>query len=173
MADGTTQVKQELLSLNEPSRVIITPANITSSLPAASQVEITLLMKNRFTVNGQVRESSYAKRVRTINPTLNLFAVGTNQDPISVTGYGGSDYVAKMVAYLKQDNTLAMYMSVPGGEPEQSIDVAPTDTTVVFPNFDDNGFDVTCTINNYNLLYQNVVLYQREMKEIFNLTTPI
>lgn len=164
-ADGV-QVKQTKLSLNNPSSVILTP-DFEASLPDGEHVALNLIMKNKYTENGQIRSTTTTNRLRATNTTFNLFASGLGASPATVSLYAGADKTVKFVASLTNLNVLQLSVGEVGKAMGSSIDVTESTPSVVLPGL---GDDVTVTINDYATLYQTVLDYQRYMGEINTLT---
>ena len=166
LADGT-EVKQTSLALNNPSSVIITPS-FESSLPSGEHVEVTLLMKNKYTENGAVRTGTLSNKIRATNTTFNLFSVAEETSPASITLYAGADVTCKIVSTIKPDGTLTMAIGLPGGSLGQVMDILEATASVVLSGL--AGGDVTVSIDDYDSLYANVLAYQRYMVEMVALT---
>lgn len=164
-ADGTL-VKQEKISLNNPSSLIITP-EFETSLPDGEHVDLTLVLKNKYTPNGQIRTSSVTNRIRATNTTFNLFAAGLGSSPVTVTTYAGADKTVQFVASINPDSTMSLAVGEIGGVLGSAIDITAGTTTTVLPGL---GDDVTVTINDYATLYQTALDYQRYMVEVCALT---
>lgn len=161
LADGTEE-KQSSIGLNDPSSVIIVPS-FESSLPDTEHVEITILLKNRYTDNGQVRTGSIANKVRATNESAGFFSVGMEDSPVTLTTYTGSNVTARIISSIKPDGTLTLSAGAIDGVMGQVYDVLPA-TASVDVEFDGNT--ATLTIDDYASLYANVLSYQRYMQEV-------
>ncbi len=161
LADGTEE-KQSSIGLNDPSSVIIVPS-FESSLPDTEHVEITILLRNRYTDNGQVRTGTIANKVRATNASAGLFSVGMETSPVTLTTYTGNAVTARIISSIKPDGTLTLSAGAIDGVMGQVYDVLPA-TASVDVEFDGNT--VTLTIDDYAALYANVLSYQRYMQEV-------
>ena len=105
--DNTAQ--QTKLSLNEPSKIIITP-DFTGLSSVSPNVEKIISVRSRYTENGQLRIGEYSKRLRSTNVVTTaqprIFVVGDSSDaPLLVTDYPGlqgmchSDHNKKAPSY--------------------------------------------------------------------------
>ena len=166
LADGT-EVKQSNLGLNQPSSIIIVPS-FEASLPAADDVEVTLVLKNEYTENGQIRTGTYENKVRATNASTGLFNTGIAIPPVTKGVFTGTNQTARLVAQILPNGTLSVSAGSLTGDLGQSFDILETTTDVTL-NFDGNT--LALTIDDYAVLRANVLAYQRYMQEVAPLST--
>ncbi len=167
LADGTV-VQQGNIGLNDPSSVIIVPS-FESDLPDGEHVEVTLVMSNRYTENGQVRIGTITNKIRATNASGSYFSVAMETSPVSLTSFTGADDTALLVSAIKPDGTLTIAGGSVDGELGQVYDILPATASV------DIAFGthtVTVAIDDYDSLMANVLAYQRYMQEVIVLETP-
>lgn len=171
-ADGNT-VQQTKISLNEPSKIIITPD--FGGTPAVSpNVEKTIAVRSRYTENGQLRTGEYSKRLRSTNVVTaaqpKLFVVGDAVDgPLVVTEYPGLQVMCRFEAVYRTDGQISLAVGPLAGPlgPEVILQSGETDIvlagldTAVALNFIDGG--------SYDLFVASLLSHGRYMLEVCDL----
>ena len=173
-AEGNT-VQQTKISLNEPSKIIITP-EFGETPAVAPNVEKTIAVRTRYTENGQLRTGEYSKRLRSTNVVTatqpELFVVGDATDgPLVVSTYPGARVMCRFEAMYRTDGQIALAVGPLVGPlgpevilPREGGDMVLTglaaDVTV---NFIDSG--------SYDLFVASLLSYGRYMLEVCDLAT--
>ena len=173
-ADGNI-VQQTRISLNNPSKIIITPD--FGGTPAVSpNVEKTLAVRTRYTKNGQLRTGEYSKHLRSTNVVTaqqdKLFVVGDDADgPLTVSRYRGDQVMCRFEAVYRTDDQISLAVGPLEGPlgPEVIITRGGTDMVLtglaaeVTVNFIDSG--------SYDLFVASLLSYGRYMVEVCDLAT--
>lgn len=173
-ADGNT-VQQTKLSLNEPSKIIITPE--FGETPAASpNVEKTIAVRARYTENGQLRTGEYSKRLRSTNVVTTaqprIFVVGDSSDaPLLVTDYPGLQVMCRFEAVYRTDGQISLAVGPLAGPLGPEVILPPEGTDMVL-----TGLDADVTVNfmnggSYDLFVASLLSYGRYMLEVCDLAT--
>ena len=165
-----TSVRQEKISLNNPSLIIITPT-LPAFVPSQNNVELTLYVATKYTENGQLRTSSYPKQVRGINIIedgfINLFVTNDSVSaPVQVSSYTGGQVDLRIVSRIRTDNVLVFSCGTDEGVfgPEVEIPhVGPY--TIVCPTA-----AVGVTVVDFTEIYQSTLDNGRYLQEIINLS---
>lgn len=170
LKDSTdTETKQTNLSIVNPSQVVLTAA-YTPVGPSFS--EQTLIVRNKFTSNGSVREGVYERKVRgpvsIADANLNaIFCTGDVTSQTTVSAYTGADAtVVFQIDIRPVDSVITLKMRDIDGTFGASQEILAAGSYV----FDDLAADVTVTVADYDTLYANVLSYQRSMTEVVELT---
>lgn len=166
-------VQQTKISLNEPSKIIITP-EFGETPAVAPNVEKTIAVRTRYTENGQLRTGEYVKRLRSTNVVTaaqpKLFVVGDAMDgPLVVTDYLGLQVMCRFEAVYRTDGQISLAVGPLAGPlgpevilPREGGDIVlrglNKDVTV---NFIDSG--------SYDLFVASLLSYGRYMLEVCDL----
>lgn len=168
-------VQQTKISLNEPSKIIITPA--FGGEPATSpNVEKTIAVRSRYTKNGQLRTGEYAKHLRSTNVVTaeqpKLFVVGDNADgPLVVSNYSGDEVICRFEAVYRTDGQISLAVGPLEGTLGPEMILSPTGSDMVL-----SGLDANVTVNfidsgSYDLFVASLLSYGRYMLEVCDLST--
>lgn len=172
-ADGNT-VQQTRISLNKPSTVIITPG--FGEAPAVPpNVEKTIVVRSRYTENGQVRIGEYSRHLRSTNVVTleqpKLFVTGDNTDgPLVVSNYSGEQVMCRFKAVYRNDDQISLAVGPLNGQLGPEVIIPPTGTDMVL-----TGLDADVTVNfidgtSYNLFVTSLLSYRRYMLEVCELS---
>ncbi len=173
-ADGNT-AQQTKLSLNDPSKIIITPDFIgLSSVPP--NVEKIIAVRSRYTANGQLRIGEYSKRLRSTNVVTTaqprIFVVGDSSDaPLLVTDYPGLQGMCRFEAVYQTDGRISLAVGPLTGPLGPEVIIPPDGTDMVLTGF---GADVEVNFVNggsYDLFVASLLAYGRYMLEVCDLST--
>jgi hypothetical protein len=173
-ADGHI-VRQTRISLNEPSKIIITP-DFGNDPAVSPNVEKTIAVRSRYTEHGQLRTGEYAKHLRSTNVVTaqqdKLFVVGDNADgPLVVSRYRGDQVMCQFKAVYRTDDQISLAVGPLEGPlgPEVILPRGGTDMVLtglaeeVTVNFIDSG--------SYDLFVASLLSYGRYMVEVCDLAT--
>ena len=173
-ADGRI-VRQTRISLNNPSKIIITP-DFGGAPAVPPNVEKTIAVRSRYTANGQLRTGEYAKHLRSTNVVTaeqpRLFVVGDDTDgPLVVSGYHEEQVMCRFEAVYRTDDQITLAAGPLDGPlgPEVIIPRAGADMVLT-------GLDADVTVNfidngSYDLFVTSLLSYGRYMLEICALST--
>jgi hypothetical protein len=173
-ADGHI-VQQQRISLNQPSKIIITPdfGGVPASPP---NVEKTIAVRSRYTKNGQLRIGEYAKHLRSTNVVTaqqpKLFVVGDAADgPLAVTHYSGEQVLCRFEAVYRTDGQITLAVGPLTGDPGPEVIIPPQGSNMVL-----TGLDADVTVNfldqgSYDLFVASLLSYGRYMLEVCDLST--
>ena len=173
-ADGNT-VQQTKISLNEPSKIIITP-DFGEEPVASPNVEKTIAVRARYTQNGQLRTGEYSKRLRSTNVVTSsqskLFVVGDATDgPLEVTNYTGDQVMCRFEAVYRTDGKISLAVGPLAGPlgPELILPLNGADMELA-------GLEAPVTVNfidsgSYDLFVASLLSYGRYMLEVCDLAT--
>ena len=172
-ADGHI-VQQEKISLNEPSKIIITPD--FGGEPAASpNVEKTIAVRSRYTKNGQLRTGGYAGHLRSTNVVTTeqpkLFVIGDNTDgPLVVSNYSGDQVMCRFEAIYRTDDRISLAIGPVEGLLGPEVIIPPAGSDMVL-----SGLDADVTVNfmdsgSYDLFVASLLSYGRYMLEVCDLS---
>jgi hypothetical protein len=172
-ADGHI-VQQEKISLNEPSKIIITPD--FGGEPAASpNVEKTIAVRSRYTKNGQLRTGGYAGHLRSTNVVTTeqpkLFVIGDNADgPLVVSNYSGDQVMCRFEAIYRTDDRISLAIGPVEGSLGPEVIIPPAGSDMVL-----SGLDADVTVNfidsgSYDLFVASLLSYGRYMLEVCDLS---
>ena len=167
-----TQAKQTKISLNDPSRIIITPV-LPAFVPTQNNVQMLLYVAARYTPNGQLRTGSYSKQVRGTNVVEDgfIYIFSTNNEassPVYVSSYLGAQVDLRVQARIRPvDNVMLFSLGTVDGVfgAEVEIPIGGGPYTVSCPTA-----AVEITINNYTTFYDTLVANGRYLQEIMNLS---
>ncbi len=173
-ADGHL-VQQTKISLNNPSKIIITPD--FGGEPAVSpNVEKTIAVRSRYTKNGQLRTGEYSKHLRSTNVVTaqqpKLFVVGDNTDsPLVVSRYRGDQVICRFEAVYRTDGQISLAVGPLEGALGPEVIIPPTGVDMVL-----TGLDADMTVNfmngsSYDLFVASLLSYGRYMLEVCDLAT--
>ncbi|CAK8719341.1 hypothetical protein GKODMF_10905 [Candidatus Electrothrix gigas] len=173
-AHGQT-VQQTNISLNQPSKVIITPDFGVN--PAVSpNVEKTIAVRLRYTANGQLRTGEYIKYLRSTNVVTpeqpKLFVVGNDTDgPLVVSSYDGEQVMCRFEAIYRTDEQIALAVGPLEGPLGPEVIISPAGDNMVL-----TGLDADVTVNfmdnsSYDLFVTSLLSYGRYMLEVCDLST--
>ncbi len=167
-------VQQTNISLNNPSKIIITP-DFGRNPVASPNVEKTISVRSRYTENGQLRTGEYAKHLRSTNVVTaaqpKLFVVGDAADgPLVVSSYHGEQVMCRFEAVYRTDGQITLAVGPLEGSlgPELIIPLAGVDMVLtgldndVIVNFIDSG--------SYDLFVASLLSYGRYMLEVCDLS---
>jgi hypothetical protein len=173
-ADGHI-VRQTRISLNEPSKIIITP-DFGGESAVSPNIEKTIAVRSRYTEHGQLRTGVYAKHLRSTNVVTaqqdKLFVVGDNADgPLTVRRYRGDQVMCRFKAVYRTDDQISLAVGPLAGPlgPEVILPRGGTDMVLtglsadVTVNFIDSG--------SYDLFVASLLSYGRYMVEVCDLAT--
>ena len=171
--DNTAQ--QTKLSLNEPSKIIITP-DFTGLSSVSPNVEKIISVRSRYTENGQLRIGEYSKRLRSTNVVTTaqprIFVVGDSSDaPLLVTDYPGLQGMCRFEAVYRTDGQISLAVGPLTGSLGPEVIITPDGTDMVLTGF---GADVTVNFVNggsYDLFVASLLAYGRYMLEVCDLST--
>lgn len=173
-ADGHI-VQQQKISLNQPSKIIITPD--FGGVPAAPpNVEKTVAVRSRYTANGQLRTGEYAKHLRSTNVVTaqqpKLFVVGDAADgPLVVSSYSGEQVMCRFEAVYRTDGQITLAVGPLTGELGPEVIISPQGSNMVL-----TGLAADVTVNfidqgSYDLFVASLLSYGRYMLEVCDLAT--
>lgn len=173
-ADGHI-VQQQKISLNQPSKIIITPD--FGGEPAISpNVEKTVAVRSRYTANGQLRTGEYAKHLRSTNVVTaaqpKLFVVGDAADgPLVVSSYPGEQVMCRFEAVYRTDGQITLAVGPLTGELGPEVIIPPEGDNMVL-----TGLAADVTVNfidggSYDLFVASLLSYGRYMLEVCDLAT--
>lgn len=173
-ADGN-MVQQTKISLNEPSKIIITSE--FGDEPAASpNVEKIIAVRTRYTENGQLRTGEYSKRLRSTNVVTSaqskLFVVGDSADsPLEVTNYPGIPVMCRFEAVYRTDGQISLAVGPLTGPLGPEVILPPNGADIELAGLED-----TVTVNfmdggSYDLFIASLLSYGRYMLEVCELAT--
>jgi hypothetical protein len=168
-------VQQTKVSLNDPSKIIITPA--FGGEPAVSpNVEKTIAVRSRYTKNGQLRTGEYSKHLRSTNVVTTeqpkLFVIGDNTDgPLVVSDYSGDQVMCRFEAVYRTDDQISLAVGPLEGPLGLKVIIPPAGGDMVLTGLDD---DVTVNFiddGSYDLFVASLLSYGRYMLEVCDLST--
>lgn len=169
LTSSNATVRQTNIGYNKATKAIIIPtldAGISSP-----NVEYELSVKNRYTENGQVRTGTYTTKCRTTNvisdgTTDQVFAIGAAAGPATLDYVGAQVDCQIEISIDPSSNTLKMRIGDISGVFGPNVEASTTGAYVL------TGLasDVTININDYDVLYANVLSYGRYMKEVCDLS---
>ncbi len=167
-------VQQGRISLNDPSKVIITPE--FGGEPAASpNVEKTIAVRSRYTEHGQLRTGEYIRHLRSTNVVTSgqpkLFVIGDNADgPLVVSNYAGDQVMCRFEAIYRTDDRISLAIGPLEGALGPEVIVLPAGSDMVLTGLDE---DVTVNFfdsNSYDLFVTSLLSYGRYMLEVCDLS---
>ena len=168
-------VQQTKISLNQPSKIIITP-EFGGAQPVPPNVEMTIAVRSRYTANGQLRTGKYSRQLRTTNVITpgqpKLFVVGDDTDgPLVVSNYPGSQVMCRFEAIYRNDDKITLAVGPLEGAPGPEVIISPTGSDMVL-----TGLDEDVTVNfidgtSYDLFVASLLSYGRYMLEVCDLAT--
>lgn len=173
MSPAGNEIKQTNISLSDPSNIIITPVFDTEAGPAGTaSVENELIVKAKYTTNGQLRTGTYGQKLRALNVISDstsdqLFVVGdAATGPAKVKTYSGSQVMCKIVAQIKPNGDLVLSAGTLAGELGDQVTVSGNaDYTLVGV-----GSNVVVQVTNATTLRENVMGYSRYLQEVCDLS---
>lgn len=166
-------VQQTNISLNNPSKIIITPD--FGGEPAVSpNVEKTIAVRSRYTENGQLRTGEYSKHLRSTNVVTaeqpKLFVIGDNTDgPLVVSDYPGDQVMCRFEAIFRTDDQISLAVGPLEGPLGPEVIIPPAGVDMVLTGLDD---DVTVNFidgDSYDLFVASLLSYGRYMLEVCDL----
>ena len=171
-ADGHI-IRQSRISLNEPSKIIITPE--FGGEPAVSpNVEKTVTVRSRYTEHGQLRTGEYAKHLRSTNVVTTeqpqLFVVGNAAEgPLKVSSYPGPQVMCRFEAVYRTDGQVSLAVGPLEGALGPEVILPPAGADMVL-----TGLEAEVTVNfmdssSYGLLIASLLAYGRYMLEVCDL----
>lgn len=172
-ADGHI-VQQTNISLNNPSKIIITP-DFGGNPTVSPNVEKIIAVRSRYTENGQLRTGEYAKHLRSTNVVTaqqpKLFVVGDAADgPLVVSNYSSHQVMCRFEAVYRTDGQIALAVGPLEGPlgPEVIIPPAGVDMALA-------GLNAEVTVNfidsnSYDLFVASLLSYGRYMLEVCDLS---
>jgi hypothetical protein len=171
-ADGHI-VQQDKISLNQPSKIIITPDFGAAPTPSPN-VEKTIAVRSKYTKNGQLRTGEYAKHLRSTNVVTKaqpkLFVVGDAVDgPLKVSNYLGDQVMCRFEAVYRTDGQITLAVGPLKGSLGPEVIISPTGSDMVLTGLD---ADVTVNFmdgNSYDLFVASLLSYGRYMLEVCDL----
>ncbi len=173
-ADGGT-VQQTKISLNDPSKIIITP-NFGGEPAVSPNVEKTIAVRSRYTENGQLRIGEYSKHLRSTNIVTtgqpNLFVIGDNTDgPLLVSNYSGDQVMCRLEAIYRTDDQISLAVGPLKGTLGPEVIIPPAGVDMVL-----TGLDADVTVNfidagSYDLFVASLRSYGRYMLEVCDLSS--
>lgn len=173
-ADGNT-AQQTKLSLNDPSKIIITP-DFTGLSSVPPNVEKIIAVRSRYTANGQLRIGEYSKRLRSTNVVTTaqprIFVVGDSSDaPLLVTDYPGLQGMCRFEAVYQTDGRISLAVGPLTGPLGPEVIIPPDGTDMVL-----TGFSADVEVNfvnggSYDLFVASLLAYGRYMLEVCDLST--
>ncbi|MDU9047428.1 MAG: DUF4469 domain-containing protein [Candidatus Electrothrix sp. Rat3] len=173
-ADGHI-VQQEKISLNNPSKIIITP-DFGGEPATPPNVEKTIAVRSRYSKNGQLRTGEYANHLRSTNVVTaiqpKLFVVGDDMDgPLVVSSYTGEQVMCRFEAIYRADDQITLAVGPLKGSlgPEVIVPAAGGDMVLT-------GLDADVTVSfmdsgSYDLFVASLLSYGRYMLEVCDLST--
>ena len=182
LSPAGNEIKQENLSLNEPSTLIFTCVQDVALGPAGRHsVENQLSIKSRYTVNGKVRLGIYSKLIRITNkilfPGAGAYIFVTGQDttgPATLSAYTGThDGTFIIVSELKPTGRLVLSASNIGGSFGPQVEVTEAAAYVLSGVFDDETpVTLTVTVADMEKLIISTKKYSRYFQEICTIDLP-
>lgn len=172
---GNTYLLDVPLFLSD-KKVITMPIIDSEEGPAGkASVAYDLTLSARFASSGEVKTGSFLGRIRATNvidQTNDLvFVSGSSATaPARIAAYTGEAMLAKIVAWMKPNNSLMIEAGTLTSSVNQAIPIIGNGTYDI-PGLDGLEIEVT----DYQLLRNNVISSQRYMQEIVSLsaqTTP-
>ncbi|WP_446010322.1 HU family DNA-binding protein [Candidatus Electrothrix sp.] len=167
-------VQQAKISLNTPSKIIITP-DFGEAAAVPPNVEKTIAVRSRYTKNGQVRIGEYSRHLRSTNVVTleqpKLFVTGDNTDgPLVVSNYSGEQVMCRFEAVYRPDEQISLAVGPLDGQLGPEVIIPPTGTDMVL-----TGLDADVTVNfidntSYELFVASLLSYGRYMLEICDLS---
>ena len=167
-------VQQTKISLNEPSKIIITPA-FGGEPTASPNVEKTIAVRSRYTKNGQLRTGGYAKHLRSTNVVTSeqpkVFVIGDNTDgPLKVSSYGGDQVMCRFEAVYRTDGQISLAVGPLEGVLGPEVILSPTGSDMLL-----SGLAADVTVNfmdsgSYDLFIASLLSYGRYMLEVCDLS---
>jgi hypothetical protein len=166
-------VQQSNISLNNPSKIIITPVfEGLHSVPP--KVEKTIAVRARYTANGQLRTGEYSKYLRSTNVVTTaqpkLFVVGDAVDgPLVVMEYSGPQVMCRFEAVYRTDGQITLAVGPLAGPLGPEVILPRTETDIVL-----SGLAADVTVNfidsgSYDLFVASLLAYGRYMFEVCDL----
>jgi hypothetical protein len=171
-AEGNV-VQQTKISLNAPSKIIITPE--FGETPAVSpNVEKTIAVRTRYTANGQLRTGEYSKRLRSTNVVTSmqpkLFVVGDAVNgPLVIMDYSGPQVMCRFEAVYRTDGQITLAVGPLAGPLGPEVILPREEGDIVL-----NGLEENVTVNfidsgSYDLFVASLLSYGRYMFEVCDL----
>lgn len=171
---NSNTVKQTRISLNEPSKIIITPD--FGEQPAVSpNVEKTIVVRARYTENGQLRTGEHSSRLRSTNTVTQaqpkLFVVGNDADgPLVVTSYAGEPVLCRFEAVYRTDGRISLAVGPLAGPLGQALPLPPDGAAITLAGLA-APVTVSCSSSgSYDLFVASLLSYGRYMLEVCNLS---
>ncbi|WP_446008834.1 HU family DNA-binding protein [Candidatus Electrothrix sp.] len=171
-ADGHI-VQQDNISLNNPSKIIITP-DFGGESATPPNVEKTITVRSRYSKNGQLRTGEYANHLRSTNVVTQaqpkLFVVGDAVDgPLKVSNYLGDQVMCRFEAVYRTDGQITLAVGPVAGDLGPEVILSPTGSDMVL-----TGLDEDVTVNfldggSYDLFVASLLSYGRYMLEVCDL----
>ena len=166
-------VPQTRVSLNNPSKIIITPE--FGGEPAVSpNVEKTIAVRSRYTKNGQLRTGEYAKHLRSTNVVTTeqtqLFVVGDAvEGPLKVSSYLGPQVMCRFEAVYRPDDQISLAVGPLEGPLGPEVIISSALGSMVL-----SGLDAAVTVSfmdsgSYDLFVASLLAYGRYMVEVCDL----
>lgn len=172
LSQAGNDIRQENISLNDPSRLIVIPGLDPAVQPAgAASVEHVLSVRSKYTDNGTLRTGGYGKKLRTKNmisdTNKKLFVTGTaTSGPAVVKTYAGSAVDCRILAQVKTDGSLTLSIGSMTGSFGQEMTVAANgDYTLA-----GLAADVVVTVSDYEALAAAATSYGRYFVEFCNIS---
>ncbi|MCI5132131.1 MAG: DUF4469 domain-containing protein [Candidatus Electrothrix sp. EH2] len=168
-------VQQTRISLNEPSKIIITP-DFGVHADLSPNVEKTIAVRSRYTKNGQLRTGEYAKYLRSTDVVMSgqpkLFVSGGNTDgPLLVSSYLGQQVMCRFEAVYRTDDRISLAVGPLEGTLGPEVILSPQGGDTVLTGL---NADVTVNVTDsgaYELFVANLLSYGRYMVEVCDLST--
>ncbi len=168
-------MQQTNISLNNPSKIIITP-DFGGEHAVSPNVEKTIAVRSRYTENGQLRTGEYSKHLRSTNFVTagqpKLFVIGDNTDgPLVVSDYPGDQVMCRFEAIYRTDDRISLAVGPLEGPLGPEVIIPPAGDDIVLTGLDD---DVTVNFiddDSYDLFVASLLSYGRYMLEVCDLST--
>lgn len=167
-------IKQDNISLNNPSSIIFNPNLDPVQGPAGyASVEYALFVKAKYTPNGEIRTGFLGVPLRTTNiigaaTTNQLFVTGEDDSgPAEVSLYPGTEVTARIAATIKPNGDLTLSAGL-----IEAGAMGPSLTVTTEGSFVLEGLPspLTIEVTNYAKLYQASLSYGRYITEFVSLS---
>lgn len=169
LSSAGNDVRQDNISLNDPSNLIVIPGLDSAAGPAGTaSVEHSLSVKSRYTDNGQIRTGTYGKKLRSPNVISDatsdqVFVCGAQTSgPAKIKTYTGAQVTCRLVAQIKNTGELTLSVGTMAGVFGQQMTVTAAGDFVLAGL----AANVTVEVTDYQVLYDNTMAYSRYLQEV-------
>jgi nucleoid DNA-binding protein len=172
MSQAGNDMRQDNISLNDPSNLIVIPGLDPATQPAgAASVEHVLSVRSKYTDNGTLRSGGYSKKMRTTNvisdTNKKLFVTGAaTSGPAVVKTYSGSTVNCRILAQVQTTGELTLAIAPLSGSFGQAMTVAANGDFVLAGL----AANVTVTVTDWEALAAAAQSYGRYFVEFCNIS---